>query len=100
MKLSDMIHRVWRDERVKDLGIRKSEVKVIVKVFIDHIVKELLTNKLVKIHGLFTLDIREAKGRKIRNPQTKEEMYIDDYYKIGLEPSKRLKEGLEDLRDK
>jgi nucleoid DNA-binding protein len=98
LNLSKLIHEVWKDERTRELRLRKDEVKVVVEVLIDHIVKGLLKYGKVKMKGLFTLDIRKAKGRKIANPQTKEEMYIDDYYKVGVEPSKRLKEGLEDLR--
>lgn len=100
MKLSELIHEVWKDERTRELKLRKDEVKVVIEVFIDHIVKGLLRNKIVKIKGLFTLDIRKAKGRRIRNPQTKEIMYSQDYYKVGIEPSKNLKEGLEELREK
>lgn len=100
MKLSELIHEVWKDERTRELKLRKDEVKVVIEVFIDHIVKGLLHNKIVKIKGLFTLNIRKAKGRRIRNPQTKEIMYSQDYYKVGLEPSKNLKDGLEELREK
>jgi nucleoid DNA-binding protein len=100
LNLSQLIHEVWKDERTREKRLRQDEVEVVVKVLIDHIVKNLLQYGKVKMHGLFTLDIRKAKGRKIANPQTKKEMYIDDYYKIGLEPSKKLKKGLEDLKDK
>jgi nucleoid DNA-binding protein len=99
LKLSKLIHEVWEDERTRELRLRKDEVKILVNVMIDHIVKGLLKHGEVKLRGLFTLDVREIKGRKIRNPQTKEEMYIDDYYKVGIkEPSKRLKEGLENYQ--
>ena len=98
MTLSELIHAVWKDERVRKLGLRKDEVGVVIKVFKDHIVQGLLKNRLIKIQGLFTLDIRKAKGRKIRNPQTGEEMYSKDYYKVGLEPSKEIKDGLEEMR--
>lgn len=97
MNLSELIHEVWKDERTRELKLRKDEVKVVVEVLVDHIVKALLLYGKVKMQGLFTLSVRKAKGRKIRNPQTKEIMYSRDYYKVGLEPSKRLKEGLKDL---
>lgn len=98
MKLSELIHAVWKDERTRELRLRKDEVKVVIEVLIDHIVKGLLQYGVIKMQGLFTLDIRKARGRRIRNPQTKEVMYSKDYYKVGLEPSKVLKEGLEDMR--
>ena len=94
MKLSKLIHEVWKDERVKKLGLRKGEVRILVNVVIDQILKGLLTHGKIKLLGLFTLDIRKAKGRKIAHPQTGEEMYSNDYYKIGIGQSKRLREGL------
>jgi len=90
---------VWKDERIREVRIRKSEVKLVIEVLIDHIVKGLLENKKVKLKGLFTLNIRKAKGRKISNPKTGEIMFSKDYYKVGIEPSKNLKEGLEKLRE-
>lgn len=100
MNLSELVSRVHKDERVRDIRLRKDEVKIVVEVLIEHILSGLLHSGVVKMKGLFTLEIRKAKGRKISNPQTREEMFIDDYYKVGIEPSKRLKEGLEELRYK
>lgn len=94
LKLSKLIHEVWKDKRVRELRLRKDEVKILVDVVIDKILDGLLTYGKIKLQGLFTLDIRRAKGRKIQNPQTKEEMYSSDYNKVGIEPSKRLKDGL------
>lgn len=94
MNLSRLIHEVWKDERIRELRLRKHEVKIVVEVLIDHIVEGLLTYGKVKMKGLFTLDIRKAKGRKIANPQTGEHMIIDDYNKVGLEPSKKLRDGM------
>ena len=99
LNLSELIKKVSKDKRIKDMGIRQYEVKVIIKVFVELLLKSLLNYRVVKIHGLFTLNIRKAKGRKIANPQSGEHMYSKDYYKVGIEPSKNLKEGLEKLRD-
>jgi nucleoid DNA-binding protein len=99
LNLSKLIHAVWKDERIREIRLRKDEVKLVVEVLIDHIKDGLLKYGKVKMKGLFTLDIRKAKGRKIRNPQTGEAMFSKDYYKVGLEPSKDLKEGLEKLRE-
>lgn len=97
MKLSELIHSVWEDKRVKELGMRKNEVKTIISVFIELLGKSLLSSGKVKIQGLFTLDLRKIKGRKIRNLQTKEYMYSKDYYKVGLTPSDKIKKELKKL---
>lgn len=98
MNLSDLIHAVWKDPRVKELRLRKDEVKIIGEVFVEHIRKGLLERGIIKIQSLFTLEIRKAKGRKIRNPRTNKEMYSQDYNKIGIIPSKKLKDGLKDFK--
>jgi len=98
MNLSKLIHEVWSDKRVQEIGVRKREVEIVIKVLSDHIVKALFEYGKVKIQNLFTLQIRKVKGHRIANPQTRERMKIDDYYKIKIEPSKRVKEGLKNLR--
>lgn len=98
MKLSKLISEVHKDQRVRDLRLRKDEVKILVEVVIDHIGLGLLKYGIVKLHGLFTLNIRKAKGRRIRNPQTGEYMYTKDYYKIGIKPSKKIKDGLKNFK--
>jgi len=98
LNLSDLIHEVWKDERVRKLKIRKSEVRVIVKVAVEHMVNGLINNGKLMLTNLFTLDIRKIKGRKIMNLQTGKHMHSKDYYKVGLEPSKKLKNELKKLK--
>lgn len=98
MKLSNLIHEVWKDERVRALRIRKSEIAIIAEVFLEHLEKGLMKYGFVKLHKFFTLEIRKARGRKIRNPQTKKEMYIEDYHKVGIIPSKNMKKELKDYK--
>lgn len=100
MNLSKLVHEVWKDPRTRAMRLRKDEVRILVEVVIDRIVEGLLTYGRVKLQNLFTLDIRKAKGRNIAHPQTGQPMEIDDYYKVGVEPSKRLKNGLKELREK
>lgn len=94
MNLSKLIHEVWKDDRTRELRLRKDEVKILAEVFIDHIGNGLLKHGVVKLQGLFTLEIRQAKGRRIKNPQTGEHMFSSDYHKIGIKPSKKIKDGL------
>lgn len=98
MNLSQLKSAVHKDARTKELRLRKDEVKIIVDVVIDHMLKGLLQYGILKLQSLFTLEIRQAKGRKIANPQTGEHMYSQDYNKIGIEPSKRLRKGLKEYK--
>lgn len=99
MNLSKLIKKVSKDKRIKEMGIRQYEVDLVIKVFVETLLTTFLTYGKVKIQGLFSLSIRRAKGRRIRNPQTKEIMYSSDYYKVKLEPSKKLKEGLREFKE-
>jgi nucleoid DNA-binding protein len=94
LKLTKLIHEIWKDERVKELGLRKGEVELLVKVFLEYIGKNLIKHNVVKLRGLFTLEIRTAKGRRIRDLNTGEETFSKDYKKIGIKPSNWMKEEL------
>lgn len=96
--MSQLLSEVHKDERVKQLRLRKDEVKIVIEVVIDHIGRGLLKYGKVKLQNLFTLDVRKIKGRRIRNPQTGEIMYSKDYHRIGLIPSKRIKDGLKSFK--
>lgn len=88
---------MWQDERIQELGIKKKEVELLMSVLSDKIATGLVDKKKIKIKGLFTLGVRKVKGRKIAHPQTHEPMYIDDYYRLHVSPSKNLKEQLKKL---
>jgi len=94
LNLSKLIHEVWKDDRIRELRLRKDEVKILVEVLIDNIGKGLLKHGVVKLKNLLTLEVRKAKGRKIKNPQTGEHMYSNDYFKIGTRLSKKMREEL------
>lgn len=95
MNLSKLIHEIWKDSRIKALRLRKDEVEIIMEVFLEHIGRGILQHGVVKLRGLFTIDVRTAKGRKIRNPSTGETMFSKDYRKLGLKPSKKLKDNMQ-----
>ena len=100
MKFSDLIHKVWKDERVRELRIRKGEVKLILEVALEKMIEALLNKQHIKLWNFGTLSVKKVKGRRIANPITKEHMFINDYYRIHIEPSKRLKNVLYYLRNK
>ncbi|QPK89744.1 HU family DNA-binding protein [Bacillus velezensis] len=94
MNLSKLIDAVHKDNRIRRLGIRKDEVKILAEVLIDHIGIGLLSHGIVKLRGLLTLKVKRAKGRKIQNPQTGEKMFSKDYNKVVIIPSKKIKNQL------
>jgi len=100
LNFSELIHKTWEHENVRGAKIRKSDVKIVLYTFTDILIESLITQGKAKIQSLFTLKIKKVKSRRIANPQNKELMYTDDYYKINIEPSKRLKNELIEMRNK
>lgn len=98
MKLKELIHAIWKDERIRELGIRKSDVDKIVKVTIEQIVENLFKHNVVKLRGLFTIRLKKANGRKVKHPVSGEIVKVDDYYKLDIKPSKNVKDKLEEIR--
>lgn len=98
MNLSELIHKIWEDEEIRKRKIRKSDVEIIMKSFVRIAVSSLFKYGQLKMQGLFTLGIKRIKGRTIGHPQTKEEMEIDDYYKVTLKPSKAIKDRLKSMK--
>lgn len=96
MNLTEIIHKVWEDRRVRELRTRKDEVETVLKVFVDVVRTEIVKGTKIKLHRLFSLSIKKNKKRRIMNPQTKKHMYTKDYYKVHIEPSKNLKDALKD----
>ena len=98
MKLSEIIHEVWKDEEMKRLQIRKTDVEAVIKTTLKVISKAIVKEGIVKLHGFFTLKTKEVKGRRIMNLHTQEHMYTKDYTKLTIEPSQNLKDELKNKK--
>ena len=74
------------------LGFSKKILDLILEDILDIIVKNLKTNKKVKISNFGTFEIRYKKQRKGRNPKTKETKIISARNVVLFKPSKDFKE--------
>lgn len=98
MKLTDLIHEVWKDERVRDTGVRKHEVGIIIKVMIDKIKEGLLKSGKVQLRGLFTILLKKAKGGRAKHPNSGKEIFVEDYHKISVITSENFKEEIKQIK--
>jgi nucleoid DNA-binding protein len=99
VKLSDLIHAIWKDERIKQLGLRKSHVRIIMDVVLEKISDGLMNFGKVKLQGLFTLTVRKIKGHNIRDLKNGGLMCLEDYHKVVIEArSKELKDKLKNFK--
>jgi len=67
MTRRDLIDRV-----AKRFGIKKKEAEAIVKFVFQEIAETVKKGERVSIQGFGAFELRELKGRRIRNPRTGE----------------------------
>jgi len=74
------------------IGFSKTISENILEDVFQIILKNIISEKKVKISKFGTFIIRKKKERKGRNPKTKEEKIISERNVILFKPSKELKE--------
>ena len=74
------------------LGFSKKISEHLIDDFLDTIVDNLESQKMLKISKFGTFSIREKKSRLGRNPKTKEEKIISKRNVILFKPSKEFKD--------
>ena len=78
----------------KDLGLNKSECKVLVEDFFNEIKTALINNEEVKLSGFGNFELLDKKERPGRNPKTGEIIYVPKKKKIRFRASKKFQEFL------
>jgi len=71
MTRKDLIDRV-----AERFGLKKKEAEAIVKFIFQEIAETVKKGERVSIQGFGAFELRELKGRKIRNPKTGEVIEI------------------------
>ena len=74
----------------KATGETKKRSEEIIKKFLDIVEDELADGGSVKLVGHFSLEVKEKKARKGRNPQTGKEIHIPAKKAIKFSPGKGL----------
>jgi nucleoid DNA-binding protein len=77
MTRKDLIDRV-----AEKFGLKKKEAEAIVKFIFQEIAVTVKKGERVSIQGFGAFELRELKGRKIRNPRTGEVMDIPKKKKV------------------
>ena len=81
MTRKDLIDRV-----AGKFGLKKKEAEAIVKFVFQEIAETVKRGERVSIQGFGAFELRELKGRKIRNPRTGEVMEIPVRGKVVFIP--------------
>ena len=79
MTRKDLINRV-----AKKFRLRKKDAEAIVKFIFQEIAKIAKKGERVSIQGFGVFELRELKGRKIKNPRTGEEVRVPVRKKVSF----------------
>ena len=77
-----------------DLGLNKSECKVLVEDFFEEIKNSLINNEEVKLSGFGNFELLEKKARPGRNPKTGEEVTISARRVVTFRAGNKLRKKI------
>lgn len=78
------------DKVAEEFGIRKKDAEAVVKFLFKEIIEALKRGERVSIQGFGVFDLKEQKGRKIRNPRTGELIEVPRRKKVYFRPTFKL----------
>lgn len=76
----------------KKYPINKKELEVMLEVIFDTIISKLKDGEKIKFNNFGVFELKQAKERKARNPQTGEEIVVPSHVKPVFKFSKKVKE--------
>ncbi|MCM8759449.1 MAG: integration host factor subunit beta [Candidatus Omnitrophica bacterium] len=83
-----MIKKDFVEEIVKETGLSKSMVKMIIEKFIDNLRESLLKKERIEIRNFGVFKVKKVKPKKGRNLRTGEEIPVPERWKVTFKPSK------------
>ncbi len=83
-----MIKKNIIDEIVKETGLSKPVVRMIVEKFISHIRKSLLEKERIELRNFGVFKVKRLKPKKGRNLKTGETVFVPERWKVTFKPSK------------
>ena len=72
-------------------GLTRTDVAVVVDIFLEVVKKSLEDGNNIEIRGFGTFKIKQRKARKARNPRTGEEVPVPDRKVPVFKPSNEFK---------
>lgn len=82
MKKADLIESLR-----KEFGISRSQAKLFVESFFDHIVDLTAEGGRLELRGFGIFKIKRLSGRFIKNPRTGVEMFVEERPSLVFKPS-------------
>ncbi len=83
-----MIKKDIIEQIVKQTGLSRPMVRMVVEKFIDHVRKALLEKQRIELRNLGVFKVKKVKPKKGRNLRTGEEIPVPERWKVVFKPSK------------
>ena len=80
-----------------ELGLNKSECKILIEDFFDEIKKSLINNEEVKLSGFGNFELINKKERPGRNPKTGEDVIITARRVVTFRAGNKLRKKIATL---
>ena len=81
----------------KELGLNKSECKILIEDFFDEIKNSLINNEEVKLSGFGNFELINKKERPGRNPKTGEDVTITARRVVTFRAGNKLRKKISTL---
>ena len=82
---------------IKNSKLNRSEIKTVIEVFDNNIVKALKNGRKIELRGFGTFFVKKIKENySARNPKTGELIYVPEKNKVRFKASKNLKKKIND----
>jgi nucleoid DNA-binding protein len=80
---------------IKNSKLNRSEIKTVIEVFNNNIVKALKNGRKIELRGFGTFFVKKIKENySARNPKTGELIYVPEKNKVRFKASKNLKKKI------
>lgn len=89
MKKADLIDRI-----AQATGLTKIETAAVVNGWLTAVKEAVVAGERIDIRGFGTFKVQYRAARIARNPQTNEELYVDDHYVPVFKPSKEWRQDV------
>ncbi len=92
---ADIVEMVYETREVKDVGLSRKEVAIVISNFIEKLreaIENLKEDDRIELRGFGTFGIKKRKARVARNPKTGEEVRVPDRKTPFFKPGREMRQ--------
>ncbi len=81
-------------------GLTQVQTKIIVQMVLDGIVDAIVENGRIELRNFGVFEVKKRAARKARNPQTGEQVEVEEKYVVTFKPGKRMEMLVRELGER